>query len=219
MKIYGKKVTINTIFTKITDTILGKKNFHYSRSEQDSDIRKFIFDKKMYGKYLDIGGGRASWVQSTSLIPTEAEESVTINIDEEYNPDYVMDATQMTFPDNSFDVVIAISVMEHVSNPELFLSEVYRVLKKGGYLIIQTPFLVKVHAFPSDFWRYTEEGLNIKLQEQGFEDILTNSWGNKYAAKQYLDDNGHCRRRRGKKLLSYGNDKIHLISVWAFARK
>lgn len=49
------------------------------------------------------------------------------------------DAEKLAFADNSFDVVLASEVVEHLWNPESFLAESYRVLKPKGYLIIETP--------------------------------------------------------------------------------
>lgn len=45
----------------------------------------------------------------------------------------------LPFENESFDVVISHDVIEHVSNTDLFVTEIYRVLKKGGYAVISTP--------------------------------------------------------------------------------
>lgn len=49
------------------------------------------------------------------------------------------------YKNNSFDVVIAYHVIEHLVNARLFVSEIYRVLKNNGYLIIGTPNLASWH--------------------------------------------------------------------------
>jgi SAM-dependent methyltransferase len=46
---------------------------------------------------------------------------------------------EMTFPDNSFDLVITQDVMEHVYNPEAAFKEIARTLKKGGAHIFTIP--------------------------------------------------------------------------------
>ena len=48
-------------------------------------------------------------------------------------------AESLNFGENVFDIVIASAVIEHVDNPNKLLSECYRVLKKGGILVITTP--------------------------------------------------------------------------------
>ena len=49
------------------------------------------------------------------------------------------DAEHLTFASNSFDVVIASEVLEHLWNPHNFFDEADRVLKADGYLLIETP--------------------------------------------------------------------------------
>lgn len=54
--------------------------------------------------------------------------------------DVKMDIHEMPFDDNSFDVVICNHVLEHVEDDIKALSEIYRVLKNGGWAILQVPF-------------------------------------------------------------------------------
>jgi len=49
------------------------------------------------------------------------------------------DMTQSNLPDASFDVVVAIEVLEHVEEDALFLDNVCRVLKPGGHFLMTTP--------------------------------------------------------------------------------
>ncbi|MCZ2807749.1 MAG: class I SAM-dependent methyltransferase [Candidatus Bathyarchaeota archaeon] len=49
------------------------------------------------------------------------------------------DAEQLAFASNSFDVVLASEVLEHLWKPQNFLDEAHRVLRSNGYLIIETP--------------------------------------------------------------------------------
>ena len=54
--------------------------------------------------------------------------------------DIKMDIHQMPFEANSFDSVLCNHVLEHVDNDLLALGEIYRVLKPGGWAIVQVPF-------------------------------------------------------------------------------
>ena len=51
------------------------------------------------------------------------------------DPDFVMDAMNMTFNDNSFDVVLALEVIEHCN----CMDEIKRVLKPNGLFFCSTP--------------------------------------------------------------------------------
>jgi len=50
-----------------------------------------------------------------------------------------MDACAMTFPENSFDVVVCSEVIEHLPDRSKFLDDVRRILKSGGTFILTTP--------------------------------------------------------------------------------
>lgn len=49
------------------------------------------------------------------------------------------DITYLPFPDNTFDLITSNMVFEHLDNPKQQLSEIYRILKVGGKLILHTP--------------------------------------------------------------------------------
>jgi len=49
------------------------------------------------------------------------------------------DAEQLAFAPNSFDVIIALEILEHLWNPHAFLDEAHRILKTDGHLIIEVP--------------------------------------------------------------------------------
>jgi len=50
------------------------------------------------------------------------------------------DATRLPFPDRSFDLVLAIEVLEHVPGPDAALAELARVCAGGGTLVASVPF-------------------------------------------------------------------------------
>ena len=50
-----------------------------------------------------------------------------------------IDITNIKYEDNSFDVIICNHVLEHIIDDQLAMSELYRVLKPGGWAILQVP--------------------------------------------------------------------------------
>src|SRR5262249_34689814 len=61
------------------------------------------------------------------------------------------------------------AVLEHVRAPTDVLTELHRVLKPVGVLVIGVPFLQPFHAVPMDFQRYTKDGLVELATRTGFE--------------------------------------------------
>lgn len=61
-----------------------------------------------------------------------------------------MDMLAMDFESGSVDVLIANHVLEHVASDAQALAEVRRVLKPGGYAILQTPYCKKLHKIWED---------------------------------------------------------------------
>lgn len=51
----------------------------------------------------------------------------------------IMDAVKLGFPDNTFDAICSFQVIEHISDYKMHLSEISRVLKPDGCLLLSTP--------------------------------------------------------------------------------
>lgn len=69
----------------------------------------------------------------------------------------------------SVDSVISTQVIEHISSPAIYLSEIHRVLKPGGMLLLTAPLLFGEHEKPYDFFRYTSYGIKHILIDAGFD--------------------------------------------------
>ncbi|KXS89508.1 hypothetical protein OA58_21160 [Microcystis aeruginosa NIES-88] len=78
---------------------------------------------------------------------------------------------QLPFEENYADTVVSFQVMEHLSEPNFFLSECYRILKSNGRIFITVPFMWHVHEEPHDYFRYTCYGLEYLLKKNGFVDL------------------------------------------------
>ena len=55
----------------------------------------------------------------------------------------IADALNLPFKDNTFDCVVSFEVIEHVKDYTKYLTEAFRVLKKGGYFIFSTPNIMQ----------------------------------------------------------------------------
>jgi SAM-dependent methyltransferase len=71
---------------------------------------------------------------------------------------FVGDGHSIPLADGSLDGVIIQAVLEHVLEPTVVASEIHRVLRTGGIVYADTPFLQQVHEGPYDFTRFTDSG-------------------------------------------------------------
>jgi uncharacterized protein YbaR (Trm112 family) len=81
----------------------------------------------------------------------------------------IFDAHDIPFESNSMDGVIVQAVLEHVVDPQRCVEQIHRVLKDGGLVYAETPFMQQVHGGRYDFTRFTHLGHHLLFQK--FEEI------------------------------------------------
>lgn len=87
------------------------------------------------------------------------------------NTDIVCDIHDIKLEDSSVDCVFCTGTLEHVHSPDIAMKEFNRVLKKGGIVHIEVPFMQPYHEDPVDYYRWTEPGLVQFCEKFGFEKI------------------------------------------------
>lgn len=122
------------------------------------------------GRVLEVGAGV---YDHRGYFPTHELE--TFDADPDQKPDILGDAHEMPIEDATYDVVVALSVLEHVFDPYQVTREIFRILKPGGHVFAWVPFFFGVHAFPHDISRFTAEGLRICFERAGFEVTRTDA--------------------------------------------
>ncbi len=103
---------------------------------------------------INIGSG-AKRIQNVFNVDIAAEQDV----------DVIASAYELPFANESLDLIIAESLLEHLEYPEKAMTEMYRILKKGGRIYIVTPFILGFHSSPNDFYRWTIPGMKILLKD------------------------------------------------------
>lgn len=88
---------------------------------------------------------------------------------------FIADGHNIPVHDDTFDAVIIQAVLEHVLDPRQVVEEIWRVLKPGGLVYAETPFMQQVHMGAYDFTRYTESGHRFLFRK--FERIRSGSNG------------------------------------------
>jgi SAM-dependent methyltransferase len=91
--------------------------------------------------------------------------------------------------DGSFDCVLSSQVLEHVVDPQQYLTEAWRALRPSGSLVLSTHGIWPYHPDPTDYWRWTIEGLQQEIRKAGFEIMMVQGvFGMESSALQLWQD-------------------------------
>ena len=151
-------------------------------------LLEFLPKDRTFENVLDLGSGEG---RATAVIVTVATKNV-IAVDTSFNSllrlnEHLLprvfpvnaDAKQLPFPDNYFDLVISLSMVEHIPYDELkivFL-EVFRSLKKEGIFLVRNDawfygVLEKLRIRPGQFGRKPDETHINMMTGQRFRHLL-----------------------------------------------
>ncbi|MEW6171263.1 MAG: class I SAM-dependent methyltransferase, partial [Candidatus Omnitrophota bacterium] len=140
---YSWKETLvaNSFFIKIIRKLEKFYRDHLLRYEVNKTIKSI---RKKKGKVLDLGCGAGDRL---NLFRKYGFDSYGTDITDmaDYAKDFFglnvikKDLLEANLPDDFFDIITMQNVIEHVSNPQNIIKECYRILKKNGFLVIQTP--------------------------------------------------------------------------------
>tara|TARA_B110001450_G_scaffold254683_1_gene280545 strand:+ start:2229 stop:2804 length:576 start_codon:yes stop_codon:yes gene_type:complete len=127
------------------------------------------FPKK--GLMLEVGAQGRTQVQNSF----KDWDIKSFDLIEDHQPDFTGDLTlyNKDIPDNYFDAVACLEVLEHTIDPFAAIKELRRICKDGGYLLISAPLNFRLHGPLPDCWRFTEYGWKVLLKD--FEIIEMNT--------------------------------------------
>jgi SAM-dependent methyltransferase len=143
--------------------------FFFARLGLAKAIRRHA--SMLSGKLLDIGCGSKPYKNLfyvNQYLGLDIDSKNTRNLG---FADYFYDGKTFPVESESFDSALCNQVLEHVFNPNAFLSEIHRVLKRDGKLLLTVPFVWDEHEQPFDYARYSSFGLKALLEENGFRII------------------------------------------------
>jgi len=173
------------------------------------------------GLILDIGSG-------TAPVSPDLTRTVVADLSEEAmrhvacETKSVQSITAMTFDSSSFDCVLCSEVLEHVSDDMQAISELRRVLRPGGVLVVTVPFQKRYWAEDDEFVghvrRYDPGELEQKLQAGGFDRIqayklsgIFERWLTRRSLRTYQQQGATTRLPVG--LLRMANTVLFLLLI------
>lgn len=85
----------------------------------------------------------------------------TFDICEKWKPDILGDITKTNFADDTWDLIVCVQTIEHIPNVWDLPKELYRIIKPGGYIIVDCPWGYPYHGEPEfgDYWRISKDGM------------------------------------------------------------
>jgi len=136
---------------------------------------------------LEVGSYKVEGQEEIAELRPLFQAKSYLGVDARPGPgvDQVADVEDLPFADRTFGTVIVLNTFEHVRHFWRGFEEVYRVLRPDGALFISCPFDLHIHAYPSDYWRFTPEALEVLLDDyptrilgwHGPERRPANVWG------------------------------------------
>ena len=119
-----------------------------------------VFTKMVKNKYPNAE------VWGTDISDQAIKDNFKENPNINYHHGYI--GGQDFLQDNYFDLVFSGEVIEHIDDPSVLFKEAYRILKKGGKLIITTPIEDHVHS-EEHIWEFEKTDLEKLFTDTGFK--------------------------------------------------
>ena len=114
-----------------------------------------LIDEYADGLVVDLGAGN----------PQHSFPNVCqVEIRKYPGTDIVVTEGRVPLAENSVDAVISEAVLEHVQNPFVYVSEILRILKPGGKVLLDTAFMQPLHGFPYHFFNTTAYAVRLLFE-------------------------------------------------------
>ena len=143
------------------------------------DIRKSIPIDRV-STILDVGAGACPYRELIARV-WNIDRYLAVDLDPTDTTEVVADARRLPVASNSVDMVVSFDVIQHIPFADVAVSEMYRILKPGGILIISFPFMYSECDF-RDFYRWTIDGMTLELERRNFSVL----WSRRRGGTMYM---------------------------------
>jgi len=125
------------------------------------------------GEVLDVGCGEKpyeSWASASRYVGIDVTPGAKVDV-------LIRPGQPWPLESASFDAVVCTQVLEHASDAEHVLSEIARVLRPSGTLILSVPFIYNEHDPHHDYRRFARRGIEHLLSDDFLVTDLTTQGG------------------------------------------
>ncbi len=143
-------------------------------------LKKFVaaHAPSLTGDILDVGGAGGRYKGFFK----NAKTYRVLDPDTSQHPDIVGTAEEIPLPDRSIDAIVCTQVLGDVWDLPKAISEMARILRPGGSLLITESLMNELHDEPHDYWRITPQSW-IKLLSPAFDIDLLEARGGYFSMK------------------------------------
>ncbi|OHA89498.1 MAG: hypothetical protein A3C70_01520 [Candidatus Zambryskibacteria bacterium RIFCSPHIGHO2_02_FULL_43_14] len=181
------------------------------RIELREQIKKYSYYIK--GDVLDVGAGNYS--RYVDLF--NYDKYARMNVRPGGNTDVVGRVENIPCSNNSFDSIVCTQVLGDVYELHKAFSELYRVLKPGGILLVTESLFDPLHDEPHDFWRFTEHSFKRLAEDAGLKVLVIEKRGGYFSVLAQLKARYWIERLgAGKKWLDKPlSFTLKICGIWA----
>lgn len=120
---------------------------------------------ELRGHVLDVGCGQRPYEVWSQKGPGGVTQYTGLDLAPGPGVDIVVGPSDIwPLADASVDAIVFTQVLEHVANRPHILSEMARVLRPGGRILLTVPFIFMAHGLPHDYARFTVAGVRSMFE-------------------------------------------------------
>ncbi|MCH8829070.1 MAG: methyltransferase domain-containing protein [Planctomycetes bacterium] len=183
------------------------------------------------GPFLEVGSKNYGSTQDLRSLFSGKGDYTGVDLELGAGVDVVLDMSgdfqtiERTLEGRRFGTVFCFSVLEHCKQPFRMAENLTRLLKPDGRLCVSVPFVWQFHGYPSDYWRFTHEGVKQLFPQIDFDENAGVSVTSRNGDFHPLDTeigkiplSGGYYRKRGEKLKGLTAGCLRILSKLGFGR-
>ncbi|MDP2947137.1 MAG: class I SAM-dependent methyltransferase [Nanoarchaeota archaeon] len=211
-KLYILEYKENDFNRSNADVVINRLKIFFKNYPKIFNIFYYLFGASFVGRSpqeaISVIGKDKIILNLGSGIRKIRDDVISVDYYPFNNVDIVADITHLPFADASIDAIINEEVLEHVVNPREVINEIKRVLKPNGLFYLTVPFVAAFHSSPSDYYRWSKEGLKELVRD--FEELESGIRHGPTSAMLSVVNDWLAT------ILSFGSNNLHQVFLMVF---